>query len=509
MFVVPRSKDDHSMIRHLISTTLARCAVLGSVLTSAAMAQAAPLTGDDAQLAAAFDQVVRQSMNDGIVPGFAAALIKDGKLIYIKAVGVTTPVGGEPITARSRFSIGSVTKTLTSAAVMALQEEGRVDLDAPAAKYLPELKQARDPRAMLLKVRDLLSGRGCIPDIYLGSSADPDALEATTARIIKMPNFDLECVPGTKYVYPNFGMSMAGLLVQRVSGMPFEDYVQKRLFDRIGMKDSSVRYWEPAALGPNRGHFRAVKGRSVQGGGVIGRSVGPTGMGSASIEDMVAYALTLINRGTAPNGARVLSEKSLQELWGNQGEAVSEIAVVAPGIQTSYGLGWELNDFAGMKFISKGGSTNVMAAYIAVLPEQRSAVIWLSNLADYGKVQVTFNGMKLLAGAKASPYRTIPFRHAPTPKKVPLSDKAIKELVGHYQTHHNDISGFDVTERNGKLWFNILGSEFEGIPTASGLFARGNTTEWDGHEFRIVRQHGRLELWDGDAKIGQRQISNP
>jgi CubicO group peptidase (beta-lactamase class C family) len=456
-----------------------------------------------------FDALVAASMRDGVVPGLAAALVLDGSVVYAKGHGRTRSAGGDPVTERTRFGVGSVTKTFTAAAVLALQDDGRLRIDDPARHYLPELDQARDPRARLLTVRQLMSGRGCVPDIFVGSDAGADALDQEARRLIADPRFDLRCVPGQGYVYPNFGMVLAGLIVQRVSGMPFEDYVEKRLFRPLGMTDSSLRYWQEESLGTNAGHYRVAGGPARVGQGVMGRSVGPTGMASSSIRDMASYATMLLAGGIAPDGRRILSTAAVGALLRSNGEATSEIAEAVPGIETDYGLGWELNRLGGQEFVAKGGSTGVMSAYVVLLPRAKGAIIFLANLVDYAKLQIVFNTMTILAGGEPKPYASLPEKSSP-PGLAPPAPALRAELAGRYETLEHDLGGFTVHERDGRLYMSSVAGDLELVSTSpETLTVRSDLTDFNGRTYTIKRTHGRVELWNGRAAMARRQGPQP
>jgi CubicO group peptidase (beta-lactamase class C family) len=474
---------------------MARLALLLVALLAATANAVAGAPPQD--LAERFDRLVADSMRDGVVPGLAAALVVDGQVVYAKGHGRTRASGGEPVTERTRFGIGSVTKTLTAAAVLALQDDGRLRVDDPARRYLPELERARDPRARLLTIRQLLSGRGCVPDIFVGSDARPAALEEEARRLMADPRFDLACVPGHGYVYPNFGMVLAGLVVQRVSGMPFEDYVERRLFRRMGLTDASLRYWQSEALGTNAGHYRVVGGPARTGDGVMGRSVGPTGMGSASVRDLATYAATLMSGGVAPNGQRALSAGAVAELIRSNGEATSEIAEAVPGIETDYGLGWELNRVGGQAFVGKGGSTGVMSAYMALIPERKAAIVFVANLVDYAKLQIVFNGFALLAGAPTPPYAGLPDK-PPVTGLAPPEAAQRAELAGRYETVAYDLGGTELHEREGRLFMRSVAGDLELLAAAPNtLTVRSDLNDFSGRTYTVRRHRGRLELWDG------------
>lgn len=494
-----------SLLRRPSINPLVAIAALAVTASTPCLSLAA---GTPSSLVQKFDAVVAASMRDGVVPGLAAALIVDGRIVYTKGFGATSVGNAEPVTDRTRFGIGSVTKTLTAAAILALQDEGKLALDDPASRYLPELSSARDPRARLLTVRQLLSGRGCVPDIFVGSDASATALESQAQRLMADARFDLQCVPGYGYVYPNFGAVLAGLIVQRVSQQPYEDYIEQRLFLPMGMRDSTLRYWQPEALGANHGHYRSVSGPARVGEGVMGRSVGPTGMASATIQDMASYAATLLAGGIAPNGKRVLSERAVNELFQSNGEAHSEIAAAVPGIETEYGLGWEINNAAGLRFIGKGGSTGVMSAYVALLRQHRAAVIFLANLVDYGKVQVVFNGLALLTGGTPKPYVTLPVANTP-PQPAVAEPALFEQLPGHYDTLEYDLGGFSILQHDGRYSMTSIAGELDLVPDGDGFRTVSDLADFNGRVYTLKLTHGRAEIWQRDKKFAYRPLATP
>jgi len=314
----------------------------------------------------------------------------------------------------------------------------------------------------LLTVRQLLSGRGCVPDIFVGSDASATALENQA----------------------------------------------QRLFRSMGMRDFTLRYWQPEALGTNQGHYRSISGPARVGEGVMGRSVGPTGMASATIQDMATYAATLLAGGIAPNGKRVLSERAVNELFQSNGEARSEIAAAVPGIETEYGLGWEINNAAGLRFIGKGGSTGVMSAYVALLRQQRAAVIFLANLVDYGKVQVVFNGLALLTGVTPKPYVTLPVANTP-PQPAAARPALFEQLPGRYDTLEYDLGGFSILQHDGRYSMTSVAGELELVPDGDGFRSVSDLVDFNGRVYTLKLTHGRAEIWQRDKKFAYRKLTTP
>src|SRR4051812_8744018 len=167
------------------------------------------------------------------VPGASLAVVIDGQVAYRKAYGLARIESRTPATPEMRFSIGSISKQFTAAAILLLQEQGKLSLDDHVAKFIPDLTRARE-----VTIRQLLSHTSGYQDYWPQDYVMPFMLQPVTAQKImdgwarKALDFD----PGLKWQYSNTNFVIAGVIVEKVSGKPLLDFMQEKIFTPLGMK---------------------------------------------------------------------------------------------------------------------------------------------------------------------------------------------------------------------------------------------------------------------------------
>lgn len=180
-------------------------------------------------------------------PGTVVLVAKDGKILFRKAYGLASVELEAPMQPGMVFRIGSITKQVTAAAVLKLMEEGKVDLEAPIARYVDELPKAWEA----VTVEQLLQHTGGIPTHKAAQNYKARMREdMTPAEILKAFAVDqpLEFEPDTKYRYTDTGYILLGMLIEKVSGQTYADFVQKRFFEPLGLKH--MRYGSETELIP-------------------------------------------------------------------------------------------------------------------------------------------------------------------------------------------------------------------------------------------------------------------
>ncbi len=215
----------------------------------AAFTLAAPLAAQDvlpATTRSDIDKAVTEVLTKTGAPSASLALVHDGKVAYVNAYGTADLETKKPATPQMRYSIGSISKQFTAAAVLLLQQQGKLSLDDKVVRWLPDLTRAAD-----VTIRELLSMTSGYQDFWPQDYLMPMMIKATTAQGIldgwgRRP---LDFEPGTRYQYSNTNYVVAGLIVEKVSGMPLFDFLQQHVFAPLGM--TSVCNTDQAALGPD------------------------------------------------------------------------------------------------------------------------------------------------------------------------------------------------------------------------------------------------------------------
>jgi CubicO group peptidase (beta-lactamase class C family) len=303
----------------------------------AALAAAKPEEAgmDSAKLAAikpAMEELLKQKRAAGVV----TLVVRDGRIVHQEAAGMANLETKKAMTPDAIFWIASMTKSLTSTAVQILVDEGKLTLDEPAAKWLPELAKVKVGKdgalARPITLRDLLSHTSGIADPPRKPSDGNVPIAQYSLDLLKEP---FEFQPGSKFEY-GFGLTVAGRIVEIVSGKSFEQFVGERIIAPLGMKDTT---WHPDAA------QRARVARTYKLGGDalvpahnafltsepdIRREAEPSGGLFSTAADMARFYQMVLNGGEL-DGKRIVSAKGVTEM-------TKAHAVAGKAIQ--YGLGW-------------------------------------------------------------------------------------------------------------------------------------------------------------------------
>ena len=199
-----------------------------------------------AEMRAAIDAAANAALKDSGAPGASIAVVKDGKLAYVQAYGDAKIDPKAPAKPAMRYSIGSVSKQFTATAILMLAEDGKLSLDDPVGKFLPNLTRANE-----VTIRQLLSHTSGYQDYWPQDYVPPFMLqEVTAAQILDMwAKKPLDFEPGTQYQYSNTGYVAAGVIVEKASGKPLLEFLGSRVFAPLGM--ASIVDIDRQTLGPN------------------------------------------------------------------------------------------------------------------------------------------------------------------------------------------------------------------------------------------------------------------
>jgi CubicO group peptidase (beta-lactamase class C family) len=320
-------------------------------------------------------------------PGFALGVVVDGELVLAAGEGTTVAGGGAPVTPATVFRIGSITKVFTALALLMLRDEGRLDLDAPLRRWLPELDAVVYPTAdsPLVTPRHVLLHRSGLPRLgdfdYTVPGHPPSEAEVLGA----LEGVELQGVPGLAEEYSNFGYGLLGVLASRIAGQPFEDFVSQRVFGALGMLHSA---WAATTVPPEQ----LARPHAIGKSGVLevvpewefGASAGAGGI-YASVEDLarfVAWELDAWPASSRADGAP-LSRTSRRESQSLQ--AVDDLLVREENEQATArvdgtGVGWGAYRDCRFELVSwHNGGTEGHGAAIYLLPERGIGLILLAN----------------------------------------------------------------------------------------------------------------------------------
>jgi CubicO group peptidase (beta-lactamase class C family) len=324
---------------------------------------------DAARIARDVDPIFADAMAKGEIPGAVFLLVQGNDVLLRKAYGYADPAKKIPMDAdRTAIHICSVSKIFTATAAMQLVENGQLDLDTDVNRYLKAF-QVRNPFETPLTLRHLLTHTSGLDDMLLGKLAPtPAQLEPLGEHLARHmpPVIDR---PGTVSRYSNYGVALAGYLVEVASGMPFDRYVQQRIFEPLGMKTASFVQPSPLAADLAIGHGSRSGKANPQRPLLINDA--PAGSVTTRVDDMARFMIAFLNEGKL-DGQVVLEPGSVAAMTSPQHQA-------DPRLPFSHGFGWQIDSKAGRTFVSHDGGGGGHVTRLVLVPELRAGFLVYYN----------------------------------------------------------------------------------------------------------------------------------
>lgn len=335
---------------------------------------------------AAFDKFVAQAQRDWRVPALAIAVVKDDSVVFMKGYGVLEAGKPAPANEHTRFAIGSTTKAMTSAGLAMLLDEGKLHWDDHVTKFIPEL-QLSDPWATReLTVRDLLTHRTGLPgtDLFWASN-----WKYTPAEIIRRLRYiEPSASFRSEWQYQNVMYALGGTIIERISGMPWEEFMRARIFKPLGMNETEPLVSSIAGK-PNVAVPHALIGDSVRVVPVRSTDlVASAGSVWSSVSDMSKWMRFVLDSGRV-GSTRLIKAETFREIVAPQIQAPME---EYPALQLakpdffSYGFGWFIQNYRGQHVWMHTGSINGLCAIIGLMPNEKLGVYVLENL-DHAEIR--------------------------------------------------------------------------------------------------------------------------
>jgi CubicO group peptidase (beta-lactamase class C family) len=285
-------------------------------------------------------------------------LVSNGKRVWSQTFGRGNTADKKP-SATAMYGVGSVSKTVTAIAVMQLVDAGKVSLDAPVVRYIPDFTMA-SPQYRQITVRMLLNHSAGLPGSDYADGISSKPIPSYASRVLSgLRTSHLKTTPGAMNVYCNDCFTLAGLVVERVSGMPYQDYVAENVFKPLGMKHSTY-----ASSVPAPGSFAPV----IQGGKAepfqVTNIFASGGLLSTS-HDMARLAMIFTGDGVV-GGKRILSSTAVEQMGTDQATTTLK---AAPPSGWRYGLGWDTVEGAGTTFSATSAGTIAQTMLLNALVE--------------------------------------------------------------------------------------------------------------------------------------------
>jgi len=306
------------------------------------------------------DDAATKMLSESGVPSASIAVVKNGKLAYTKAYGLADIASHRPATTSMSYSIGSISKQFTAASMLLLAEEGKLSLDDPVGRWLPDLTRANE-----VTIGQVLSMTSGYQDYWPQDYVMPSMMKpASPEEILKgWAQKPLDFEPGTKWQYSNTNYVAAGVIVERVSGMSVLDFLHRRVFDPLGMK--TVFDCDSLPPGAPTGYHRyglgAARPAPKEGKGWL-FAAGELAM---TASDLAKWDISMIDQA-------IMKPQSYREM--ERAELLKNDA------STQYGLGVGVSLVNGRRVLAHGGEVSGFTAQNAVYPDDRAAVIVLTNM---------------------------------------------------------------------------------------------------------------------------------
>ena len=330
------------------------------------------------------DAFVRAEMQRQRVPGVSIAIVKDGVIVKARGYGLSNVELAVPASPETVYQSGSVGKQFTATLVMMLVEEGRIGLEDPIGKYVPE----SPARWNDITIRHLLTHTSGISDSRWDSTDfQRNYSEADLTRMIAaMP---LDFAPGSKWKYSNPAYILLGIIVHRVTGRFYGDVLRERIFTPLGM--TTARIISEADIVPNR-----AAGYQLVNGALKNQDWVSPAMNTTADGSLYLTVLDLAKWDAALYGETLLRRASLERMW--------TPVRLNDGTTHPYGFGWAFGDALGHRIIQHGGAWQGFKSFIARYVDDRVTVIVLMNLGDADPARFAHG----VAGAYDTALTTVP-----------------------------------------------------------------------------------------------------
>ena len=330
------------------------------------------------------DNYLTEIYQTGIAPGFSVVVVKDQQILFKKAYGVEQMGSSRPFKPQTASAIGSLTKSFTALAVMQLVEQGKLDLDAPLIQYLPEFQTANKDKSDKITLRMLLNNTS-------GLRGNPSKSEELTTQTMErwlssLKAQHLSREPGSAYEYSNTAFSLTGLLISRVSGLAYSDYLKKYIFEPLEMEHSSTDPEDFERLNVLHGHNMGLEQAIVaQASEASIEMIAAGSLLRSTAIDLGHYLIALLNGGHYKE-SQIIQQKSIDKMWHKEA-SFPGLSCDDGGDESNYyyGLGWMISEVDGREIIHHGGSTGTMSSFTMLYPTQKIAASILVNL-DYNFV---------------------------------------------------------------------------------------------------------------------------
>ncbi|OPY77013.1 MAG: D-alanyl-D-alanine carboxypeptidase precursor [Syntrophorhabdus sp. PtaU1.Bin058] len=363
-----------------------------------------------------------KAINSGKCGSATAAIMVDGKIIYTEGFGMANREKSIPVNISTLFNIGSISKVYVATAIMLLVDDGKVSLDRPVTDYLPEFRMA-DDRYKKITVRMTLNHVSGMPGTEGNDSFGfryDDKVKKETIDTLSREH--LKHAPGAMAVYCNDGFTLAEMIVERVSGRRYIDFLNERIFRPLGLKNTGIGVGEikgkPITLyyDPKTGKKHPPETLSVLGAG---------GLSSTALE-LCRFMDAFSAKGKLLKKASLAEMRKAQPsaFWGKLRNPTF-----------SFGLGWDMTglpryDKAGIQILGKSGGTGNYSSMVFTVPDKRISVAVIATGTESGAMKITLDMLDAVLVEKGLVQKEE--RPVPVPPAAQKLPQGYASLSGYY-----------------------------------------------------------------------------
>ncbi|HEX3048416.1 MAG TPA: cyclic peptide export ABC transporter [Bacillota bacterium] len=340
------------------------------------------------------EQFIKQQMKKKKIPGLAIVVVKGNRVFYQKGFGYADLRTKQPVTPDTLFELSSNSKAFTALGILRLIEQGLLDLTDPAQKYLPWFFMKYHGKKASISIEQLLHQTSGIP---FNSIQDIPASEANSAleeTVKTLVGKELVHQPGEKFLYATMNYDVLGLIIQRISGQPFEQYMQSNVLQPLGLDNTFLFRQEAVRQGLMAKGYKTGFMQALEYDAPRYRGNTPAGYFISNLKDIGEWLkIQLGTSGNADFNRLLIQESQIPDYS------------VGPGADDSfYSMGWFVNQVKG-KTISHGGANPNYSSYIILRPAQKIGVAVLTNLGNIesGSTQFICQGVMDLANGDKPP----------------------------------------------------------------------------------------------------------
>jgi CubicO group peptidase (beta-lactamase class C family) len=382
--------------------------------------------------------IVNKAMEAGGIPGVAAAIVKDGEIVAAEGFGYRDLENKLPMTPRTVSPICSLTKSMTGTAVMQLVEAGKLSLDEPVQSYIPSLRIADEATTRKITPRILLShksgmGRTGHQRVFLDGGEGP--YKDRGDLVSRLGDIKMQTPPNIAWSYCNEGFVTLGFLVETVSGIPLEEYFERRIFQAVGMSDTVTSFakWRSA---DNRSHQY-----NHDGGGFKETRLPQnysvylsTGGICSTAHDLARYQIASMDYENSP----LLTAGSLDQM--------QTISMPFGDSGTGYGLGWSIRWHGSRKIVSHGGGLPGVSTHSLTIPSEKIGVVVLTNLGGAKVAQLAARLAETVLGESLYPPESE--NNQPFRTRYVTPENILPQFAGKYEA---DAMKIEVMAEDGRL----------------------------------------------------------